>query len=134
MNSIATSRRNRQIWGRRVLGVISLIWLSVFVQPCVMAMVEDHKCPHCPPTEMRTTPPCEMTSQPDCVFDVQLNADSRTPLKVKDLPENPIPMTVDAWQPLLETSDQSRHSLLRDPIVLHSSGPPRHLLFCVFLK
>ncbi len=56
-------------WGRRVLSLFVVAWISAVMQPCLMAMemdtpdeltmsaahslsdhVEEHSCPHCPPS------------------------------------------------------------------------------------
>ena len=44
-------RRNKSSWGKSTLGVFVVVWLSLALQPCVMALGsgEHGDCPHCPP-------------------------------------------------------------------------------------
>ncbi|MCH9674365.1 MAG: hypothetical protein K0U93_23200 [Gammaproteobacteria bacterium] len=132
---LTTLRQRRTTWGRRVLGVFAVAWLAVILQPCAMAMgVDEHDCPHCPPAETRETPPCETTNNPDCAFDDEINAEARSQqVKVKDshhdLPMAIAPAAYDTLQLTFVSQPVPDTRLL-----LHPSGPPLHVLYCVYLK
>jgi hypothetical protein len=40
---------------RNVLGLLLALWVSLAVQPCAVAAVAEHDCPHCP-TEIEAAP------------------------------------------------------------------------------
>lgn len=55
------------------LGLFALIWLSIAIAPCAMAMQADamaaqHECPHCPPN------PCAEVAPQDCEGPDSLNS------------------------------------------------------------
>ena len=132
MIGLATLRREKTTWGRRVLGTFVVAWLAIVLQPCAMAMGADSDpCPHCPPAE---TPPCETTITPDCGLDDQLTNESRSnPSKVKDVPDEP-PVAI---QPDLIQSawiDPRARPLPPASHFFNPSGPPLNVLYCVYLK
>ena len=102
------------------------------LQPCAMALGADHHdCPHCPPAE---TPPCDLITGPDCGLDtVVANEVPSSSFKLKDVP-NDVPLAI-----MLATVEpaRSRHGPKPAPydcLLLNPSGPPRNVLFCVYLK
>jgi len=49
MELFRTSRQSQIFTKRNVLGVIAALWVGLGIQPCAVAAVSDHGCPHCPP-------------------------------------------------------------------------------------
>jgi hypothetical protein len=46
---IATNDNPRNVSGaRNVFGLLLALWVSLAIQPCAMAAVSEHDCPHCP--------------------------------------------------------------------------------------
>ena len=129
------SPRQRAVgWGHRVLSALIVAWMTIALQPCSMALEAEPDCPHCPPTEQRELPPCDALTIQDCAVDDQLSAEPRS-LKVKaknsanDLPVAIVP----------STSAIASLTVFEQPpppgsILLYPSGPPRNVLFCVYLK
>ena len=129
------SPRQRAVgWGHRVLSTFIVAWMTIALQPCSMALEAEPDCPHCPPTEQRELPPCDVLTIQDCAVDDQLSAEPRS-FKVKaknstsDLPVAIVPATNAVASPTaLEQPAQT------SSILLYPSGPPRNVLFCVYLK
>lgn len=48
MWKLTDKRYNEGSAKRRVLGVFVALWLSLGLQPCAVASIEDVDCPHCP--------------------------------------------------------------------------------------
>lgn len=147
MNSLATLRQRQIPWARRVLGLFVVVWLNLVLQPCAMAMgaVEDHDCPHCPPSHARQHDghdmsseasrdmPCA-TSAADCsVFD-EANVDGRTgQLKLKNAPtELPVAMVASAER---YADVQPKRTIVVRPPDTHPPDSSRSLntLYCVYL-
>jgi hypothetical protein len=42
----------------KMLGLLLALWVSLAVQPCAVASVAEHECPHCP-TEIKAAPGSE---------------------------------------------------------------------------
>jgi hypothetical protein len=132
LNGLATFRHRKVCWSRRVLGAFAVAWLSMTLQSCAFAAdVDSPDCPHCPQTG---APHCELTLGPGCGCDEPLNVESRSvPAKLKDT-SNDLPIVI--WPVSFETAAAAR---LMGPmpggaVVLNPSGPPRNVLFCVYLK
>ena len=49
MNLLAKMRKRKEAFGRRAVGAFAFVWLSMALQPCVMALGGDAPCAHCPP-------------------------------------------------------------------------------------
>jgi hypothetical protein len=134
LTGLAIPCRRRASWRRHVLGTFLLAWFAMVAQPCAMAAHVESDCPHCPSTETHDSRSCDDTITPDCALDYQLNSDSRsTQNKVKDSPNQlpvaiaPVPCAI--ARPALLTRSLPHSSVFLDP-----SGPPRNILFCVYLK
>lgn len=93
---------------------------------------DDHDCPHCPASEV---PPCETAITADCDLDELLNAESRNgQLKFKDSP-NELPVAMLPTTAIDVSWSIPRSLPIPDsPVHLKPSGPPRNVLFCVYLK
>lgn len=135
MGPLATIRRRRLAWGRSVLGTFVAAWLSLVLQPCAMAMEEtDHDCPHCPPAVTQVADPCDVGVGPACGLDDQLSAEPRSnPLKLKDL-SNELPVAIGPAFEDLSTVTRQSQTLPANSVLFDPGGPPRNVLFCVYLK
>jgi hypothetical protein len=65
MNLLSRIRRSAATLSRVNLALFALVWISIVVAPCAMAMqlqaeVPEHDCPHCPPT------PCDEMAPEQC--------------------------------------------------------------------
>jgi hypothetical protein len=154
-----TSRKHRQTWGQVVLSAFVLSWLSVSLQPCLMAMEmapdqamtietghSDHAahptspdrmdadCEHCPPAVCAVAVSCDAAMSSACEPDVQYSPESRrTNLVLKDLPADP-PVSI---APTIGIATSTDHNIVL-PCVHASSHAPGvqpllNLLNCVFL-
>ena len=149
-------RRNKSFWGKRTLGAFVVVWLSLALQPCVMALESGGHgdCPHCPPKvaqshaghdmamhEMSThemaghdmatmAMPCAATGDCDSLDD--FNYDGRTAEAKADKVESTLtilPPALDLQQAALPWRARST----RDTDHLSGAAPPLHVLNCVFL-
>lgn len=140
-----TQRTSRtRAWGYPALGLFAAVWLNLALQPCAMALEADHDCPHCPPAhehemaahhnhgEAKAEAPCaSMQSQCGELDDASL--DGRTgQLKVKDAFELPLAIVHDPAAPAIAAAKRCHQSTGPPPHA--GSSPPRHVLFCVYLK
>ena len=52
---LATIRRKQAAWTPGVLGLFVVVWLNLALQPCAMAMGNEHEhdCPRCPPSHQQ---------------------------------------------------------------------------------
>jgi hypothetical protein len=99
-----------------------------------MAAEAEHDCPHCPPTEQRELPPCDEIFVQDCAIDDQLSAESRSlQIKAKDSP-NDSPIAIAPSYCAVETPAVPTQAVPHIMAFLNPSGPPRNVLFCVYLK
>ena len=65
MSAMHRIRRHSRFLARVNLALFVLLWLSIVIAPCAMAMqagaaMPEHDCPHCPPK------PCHEVEQGDC--------------------------------------------------------------------
>ena len=104
MADLNTIRTHRNTWGRLILSVFVVSWMSVLLQPCLMAMESaeattpvmesgyiDHAmhhgdtatqgavadCDHCPPPACAAAMSCGAEMSSACQPDVQCSLDSR---------------------------------------------------------
>lgn len=129
---LTVMRDTKATWGRYVLCAFAIAWLAIALQPCAMAFgIEGPECPHCPPTE---APPCEVQASHDCGLDAALAKEiPSNPCKLKDV-LNDVPVAI-----LPATVDPARACHRPEPaphdhLLLNPSGPPRNVLFCVYLN
>ena len=134
LTSLAMSRKRRVMWGRRVLSTFFVSWLVIVLQPCVMAAEVDGDCPHCPPAEQRELPLCDEIVAADCALDNQLIAEPRSlQVKAKDS-SNDLPIALASPTYTVTTPTFYKHPIPHNSAPLNLSGPPRNVLFCVYLK
>lgn len=140
-------RRNKSSWGNGTLGAFVFVWLSLALQPCVMALESgDHgDCPHCPPEvsqhhaghdmamhEMGTMAmPCAASG--DCDSLDELNYDGRTAEVKADKVESTLAMLPPALEQQQATLPCRARST-RDTDHLSGAAPPLHVLNCVYLN
>lgn len=128
---------------RKVLGLLTVLWLNMAVLPCAMAFESSETCPHCPPAdehemashhghiEAQAEPPCASV-QAECCDLVDASVDTRGgKLKVKPASEVVLATAPAIFELPLRTSAQ-RH-VTSDPPDIAGSSPPLHVLFCVYL-
>ena len=65
MSAMHRIRRHARFLARANLALFVLVWLSIVIAPCAMAMqaaipAPEHDCPHCPPK------PCHEVEPDDC--------------------------------------------------------------------
>ena len=144
MYSCSSSRERPAALRRKVLGLLTVLWLNMAVLPCAMAFESSESCPHCPPagehemashhghSEVQAEPPCASV-QAECCDLVDASVDTRGgKLKVKPASDVAfVPAPAMAELPL-RTSVQ--RCALSDPPDIVGSSPPLHVLFCVYLK
>ena len=158
MADLNTFRSHRHAWGRMILSVFVVSWLSVSLQPCLMAMESDDamameaghsahavhdehamspdaetNCGHCPPAACEAAMSCDVQMSSECQTDVQCSLDSRrVKLLLKDAQyEAPPGIVATAALPF------SDHKIVPSctRVAAHAPGyqPPLNLLNCVYL-
>ncbi len=118
--------------------MLVLAWLLLALNPCLMAMGAEDDCTHCPPVNNCAAPATDSHPGSHCVFDDQLE------IKLQDVqsnhqadkqanhPKKP-PFTylvVDDTPAIAVVSRPLPDRLLA---LNHSSDPPLHVLYCVYL-
>jgi len=53
--TVKTGTLGKNAGARNVLGLLLALWVSLAIQPCAVAAVSEHDCPHCP-TEAEAAP------------------------------------------------------------------------------
>lgn len=142
MNVMTALRRKRQTWGARTLTSFVAVWLSLVLQPCVMAFepAEHGDCPHCPPQMMHHDDhdmasmdlPCAASG--DCDQLDEFNYDGRNP---EAKPGKFDAKVLALLPPALSLQQSSLPRIaVSVPATDHPSGaaPPLHLLYCVNLS
>lgn len=128
----------------RILGLFTAVWLNLALQPCAMALEQDHDCPHCPPAHEQEMAghhghgaaadeaPCASMQAP-CGDLEDVSLDGRGgQLKVKDVVEAPVAITGDLVEPFADICSYAYSST--DLPLLKGQSPPLHVLNCVYLK
>lgn len=125
MNVLHHIRRRSGTLSRVNLALFVLIWLSVVVAPCAMAMqagasAPEHDCPHCPPK------PCHEVAPQDCDA-----PDSLDSLRIIDKAQAIALLPPRAFEPVLFVS-----SARVQPAPIHlppvRAGPRPHLVHAQF--
>lgn len=132
--SLLTTLRQRRVRGASSsLGAFVLVWLSMVLQPCAMALGSDtdYDCPHCPPQQNEQ--PCEL-GEPDCNHVHKYNVDGRTAqAKVKDAPQDS-PMIVGELFAFIPSVHTARVDDVSRQAIPPPYGPSLNILYCVYLK
>ena len=159
---LSTLRRRRNTWGRTILSVFVLSWLSVAVQPCLMAMesgagkhvdsshsahvVHDAHtvnpdnaeagldCDHCPPAACESAASWDIAMSSACQPDVQSSPNNRrTECSLQDAPTEPPNDIIQVVD--VAAFAEARKLPIGVELVSFVPGyqPPLNLLNCVYL-
>ena len=161
MADLNTLRAHGHTWGRFVLSLFVVSWLSVSLQPCLMAMESeadaamtmesghsahashsadaaspdaDEDCGHCPPAACEVAMSCDVEMSSECQPDVQCSLDGRrAKLTLKDA-QFDIPLGI---APAIADASFADHKILLPGIRVVATAPgyqpPLNLLNCVYL-
>lgn len=125
MNVLHRIRRRSSGLSRASLALFALVWLSIVIAPCAMAMQIDvpapaHDCPHCPPQ------PCHELEPQDCDA-----PDSLDSLRLVDKTETISLVPPKAFEPaLFDSSNMAHAGIVSLPPV--RAGPRTHLVNAQF--
>ena len=158
MADLNTLRTNRHTWGRFVLSLFVVSWLSVSLQPCLMAMesvadapmamesghsahtaVEDSldadaDCGHCPPAACEVAMSCDVEMSSECQPDVRCSLDSRrTKLILKDVQYDLQPEIAATIATTTFAGHKTVPSGMRVTAYVPGYQPPLNLLNCIYL-
>jgi len=129
---MTTLRKRKTRAARTALGAFMLVWLSMMLQPCLMAqdMTPEHDCPHCPAQNLEE--PCHVSEAP-CTFIDSYDYDGRAPQKLFDDNQPD-------YQALLSTTPRVLRPSTPMPTSLRGNGnppvehrPPLNIINCVFI-
>ena len=159
MADLNTMRMHRYTWGRMILSVFVVSWLSVSLQPCLMAMESevattmasghaahamhdsvltsanaDADCGHCPPAACESVMSCDVEMSVECQADVQCSLDNRRDKLLLNDAQFDIPASIT----FAIADDQLADHKIASPgirVVVIAPGyqPPLNLLNCVYL-
>ena len=59
-----TKRHTTGSW-TRLFGLFAAVWVGLALQPCAVAAVSEHDCPHCPPQAEEAARPHQSHCNPD---------------------------------------------------------------------
>ncbi len=129
---LAAIRRRQKLWIPRFGAAMGIVWLSMLMQPCLMAMDhEQHNCPHCPPPMHED---CAGETTEDCGYSEGLDFDRRvSKTKFGGSSEN-LQLILNSS---CETPDFSSLSAAHSSFPRHATappGPPLNVLYCVYLN
>jgi hypothetical protein len=153
-----TFRSHRHAWGRLILSLFVVSWLSVSLQPCLMAMESDDGAAmdmesahaghavdaaspdadadfgHCPPAACEAAMSCDVEMSAECQIDVQCSLDNRRDKLLLNDAQFDIPVSITS----AIADDQFPDHKIVSPgirVVATAPGyrPPLNLLNCVYL-
>ena len=134
MNLLAAIRRRKIVWIRRLAAPIVAVWLTMAWQPCVMAMdagmSHEHRCPHCPPTEVEH---CDVAVRHECSDEDRFSADLRA-AKAKsadDLKLAQVSLSASGWSHRLAVV---KVQTCRAYPATAPPTPPLPVLYCSYLN
>ena len=144
MFSRIAARRKPAALGRKVLGLLTVLWLNMAVLPCAMAFESAETCPHCPPAdehemashhghgEAKAQPACA-TAQVECCDLDEASVDTRgSKLEVK--PASEVVFVTAPPIPAVPARASVQRHVASDPPDISGTSPPLHVLYCVYLK
>jgi hypothetical protein len=133
---------------RNVFGLLFALWVSLAIQPCAVAEVSEHSCPHCP-TEVaaasdsshhhggpahhaatQVSPSCESMQADCCDLDEGI---ANVRVELPDLDDATAVLTA-AAPPQIVDVPRREANRLADPPDPPDDLVPVHLKKCVFLK
>ncbi len=163
MADLNTLRTHGHTWGRFVLSLFVVSWLSVSLQPCLMAMESDagadmamamesgHSahaahavdaaspdtdadCGHCPPVACEVAMSCDVEMSVECQTDVQCSLDNRRDKLLLNDAQFDIPVSITS----AIADDQLADHKIAAPgirVLAYAPGyqPLLNLLNCVYL-
>jgi len=144
MFSRSSAHRKPAALRRSVLGLLTVLWLNMAVLPCAMAFESSESCPHCPPAaehemeshhghgDAASKPSCA-TVQAGCCDTVEASVDARGS-KPEFKPASEVVFITAPTIAEVPTSTAGLTGYACDPPDTSGSSPPRHVLFCVYLK
>lgn len=128
---------------RRVLGLLTVLWLNMAVLPCAMAFESAETCPHCPPAdehdmashhghdEPKAEPACA-TMQVECCDISEASIDSRGG-KLQAKPASDVVFVMAPPIAALPVRTSGQRYCATDPPDAPGVAPPLHVLYCVYL-
>ncbi len=137
MNLLQPIRNRSRRWVPRVMGPLAVVWLSMVLQPCVMAAemggamggAMDGNCPHCP------TPMQQDCAAGACTYVDRVDYDGRTPyvrLANTQPDDHPVLFATLTTGLPLATDACSTGPPLDATSALPT--PPLNVLYCVYLN
>ena len=138
MSILAAIRLRKKLWIPRVAAVFSVMWVSMLLQPCAMAMGagqmgmdhEQHSCPHCPPPMHEEC----VDEAVECRYLERFDVDHRASTAKFSAGSEDFQSVLNSYceAPLLPARAVTRFSSPRHATA--PPGPPLNVLFCVYLK
>ena len=149
MTLLGKIRAGQTTWGRRVLSVFVVAWISAAMQPCLMAMemagpvevtmagdhslsdhAEKHSCPHCPPSSPHSDQTRALMADCGELPDFK-QGDRFSKLEVDDTWYQVVANAGFGLSPSAPKHVQSGRDC---PNPKYAGDPPLNLKNCVFLK
>lgn len=157
MYSRFSARRSPAALRRKVLGLLTVLWLNMAVLPCAMAFESSEPCPHCPPAAEHEMPshrghvdaehempshhghgdadarPSCATKQAECCDLAEASVNSRGS-NPEFKPASDVVIITAPTFARVPTSTTVLAGHACDPPDIAGSSPPLHVLFCSYLK
>ncbi len=137
MNLLQPIRKRSRRWVPRVLGPLAVVWLSMVLQPCLMAAEMDGQmdgqmdgdCPHCP------TPMQQDCAAGACTYVDRVDYDGRTPqVKLANVQPDDHPVLLSALEIDLPLPTGACSTGPPPDVTSDPTSPPLNVLFCVYLN
>ena len=137
------ARRKPAALRRKVLGLLTVLWLNLAVLPCAMAFESAETCPHCPPADehemashhghgdVEARPACA-TVQVDCCDPSEASIDTRGG-KLEARPASEVVFVMAPPIAALPVRSPGQRYCATDPPDAPGVAPPLHVLYCVYL-
>ena len=132
MNLLQPIRKRSRRWVPRVLGPLAVVWLSMVLQPCLMAAEMDGQmdgdCPHCP------TPMQQDCAAGACTYVDRVDYDGRTPyLRLANAQPDDHPVLFATLATGLPLPADACSTGPPSDATSNLPTPPLNVLFCVYL-
>jgi len=143
MITLSASALSRSSSALRAAGVV-VAWLSLVVTPCALAVDTSHACPHAAPADVQAmhghhghaevseAPACSSV-ETECCDSIVASIESRGQQDADDLQPDSPALPCD-YTDLAVAMPAAVDDLLPRPPDPPGASPPRHVLFCVYLK